>query len=79
MRAWAILAGRHGRFPLTAARGAALSLVCQAILSSGIRALRQPLEFVMLLSILMLAAGALAAVGVFVANGPVGDNDPFGM
>lgn len=33
----------------------------------------------MLLSILMLAAGVLATVGVFVANGPVGDNDPFGM
>jgi hypothetical protein len=33
----------------------------------------------MLLSVLMLAAGALATVGVFVANHPVGDNDPFGM
>ena len=33
----------------------------------------------MLLSILVLSAGALAAVGVFFANGPVGDNDPFGI
>ena len=36
-------------------------------------------ELLMLLSILVLAAGVLATVGVFVANHPVGDNDPFGM
>jgi hypothetical protein len=47
-------------------------------LSSGFRKAASP-EFVMLLSILVLAAGALATVGVFVANHPVGDNDPFGM
>jgi hypothetical protein len=74
-------ARRQGRFPLSAASGGAslITLVCQTTCQTAL-ALRAGLsEFLMLLSILVLAAGALAAVGVFVANHPVGDNDPFGV